>query len=150
MPLPDRHYELLTWKIATVEPNYHISVDKMNYSVPYEYIKQKVDVRITKGTIEIFFGGNRICSHIRLYGRANQYSTVEAHMPEKHKQYVQWNGERFKKWALKIGKNTNIVVTAILSGYKVEQQGYKSRQVYSRTLRECLYKGSYICCTSLS
>ena len=125
-PLPKRHYELSTWKIATVGPNYHISVDKMNYSVPYEYIKHKVDVRITKGVIEVFYGGNRICSHARLYGRANQYSTIEAHMPEKHQQYVQWNGERFKKWAIKIGKNTNIVVAAILSGYKVEQQGYKS------------------------
>ena len=89
-PLPKRHYELSTWKIATVGPNYHISIDKMNYSVPYEYIKHKVDVRITKGVIEVFYSGNRICSHARLYGRANQYSTMEAHMPEKHQQYVQW------------------------------------------------------------
>lgn len=39
LPLPSRPFELATWKIATVAPNYHISVDKMNYSVPYEYIK---------------------------------------------------------------------------------------------------------------
>ena len=38
--------------------------------MPYEYIKQKVDVRVTRSTIEIFFDGNRICSHRRLYGRA--------------------------------------------------------------------------------
>jgi len=98
----------------------------MNYSTPYEYIKQKVDVRITKGTVEIFFDGNRICSHPRLYGRANQYSTVEDHMPPNHQQYVQWNGERFAKWAAKIGCNTETVVRAILAGYKVEQQGYKA------------------------
>jgi len=76
LPLPPRSFELATWKVATVGPNYHISVDSMNYSVPYEYIKQKVDVRVTKGTVEIFFDGNRICSHPRLYGRSNQYSTV--------------------------------------------------------------------------
>ena len=81
LPLPPRPFELAVWKIATVAPNYHISVDKMNYSVPYEYIKQKVDVRITRSTIEVFFDGNRICSHRRLYGRFNQYSTVEDHMP---------------------------------------------------------------------
>ena len=98
-PLPERPFELAEWKVATVAPNYHISVDKMNYSVPYEYIKQKVDVRITRTTVEIFFSGNRICSHIRLYGRANQYSTNEAHMPPKHQQYVQWNGDRFINWA---------------------------------------------------
>ena len=97
--LPKRPFELSEWKIATVAPNYHISVDKQNYSVPYEYIKQKVDVRITRSTVEVFFGGKRICSHPRLYGRANQYSTVEAHMPQNHQQYVQWNGDRFRKWA---------------------------------------------------
>lgn len=126
LPLPKKPFELSEWKIATVGPNYHISVDKQNYSVPYEYIKQKVDVRITRSTVEVFFGGKRICSHPRLYGRANQYSTVEAHMPPNHQQYVQWNGDRFRKWAAKIGVNTNTVIDALLSGYKVEQQGYKA------------------------
>lgn len=126
LPLPPRPFELSQWKIATVAPNYHIGIEKQNYSVPYEYIKQKVDVRITKSTIEIFFGGNRIASHPRLYGRLNQYSTVEEHMPPNHQQYIQWNGERFIKWASKIGVNTKTVVSAILSGYKIEQQGYKA------------------------
>ena len=126
LPLPPRPFELSAWKIATVGPNYHISVDGMNYSVPYEYIRQKVDVRITRSTVEVFFSGNRICSHIRLYGRPNQYSTTESHMPEKHQQYIQWNGDRFRNWAGKIGVETKTVVSAILAGYKVEQQGYKS------------------------
>jgi len=125
LSLPSRPFELATWYIATVGPFFHISVDSMNYSVPYEYIKQKVDVRITKGTMEIFFDGNRICSHPRQYGRANQYSTVEDHMPPNHQQYVQWNGARFAKWAAKIGSNTETVIRAILASYKVEQQGYK-------------------------
>ena len=59
MPLPPRPYELAVWKIATVTPNYHISIDKMNYSVPYEYIKKKVDVRLTRMTVEVFYDGNR-------------------------------------------------------------------------------------------
>ena len=126
MPLPPTPFKLSTWKIATVAPNYHIAVDKMNYSVPYEYIKKKVDVRMTRSTIEIFFDGNRICSHRRLYGRPNQYSTNEEHMPKNHQKYIQWNGERFIKWAEKIGENTTSVVKAILGGYKVEQQGYKA------------------------
>lgn len=126
MPLPSTPFELSTWKIATVAPNYHITVDKMNYSVPYEYIKRKVDVRMTRSTVEIFFDGNRICSHRRLHGRANQYSTNEEHMPKDHQKYIQWNGERFIKWAEKIGVNTATVVKVILCGYKVEQQGYKA------------------------
>lgn len=125
-PLPASAYELATWKIATVQFNYHISVDNMHYSVPYEYIKHKVDVRITKGVIEVFYNNHRICSHPRLYGRSGQYSTIENHMPDKHKQFTQWNAERFLSWAQNVGPSTTTVIKGILSFHRIEQQGYKA------------------------
>lgn len=88
MPLPVTPYELALWKTATVQFNYHIAVEKMHYSVPYEYIKHKVDVRITRNVVEIFFNSHRIASHVRLRGREGQYSTVVEHMPEDHKSYT--------------------------------------------------------------
>lgn len=100
-PLPAASYERATWKQATVQFNYHISVDKMQYSVPYEYIKQKVDVRMTRNIIEVFYNNTRICSHKRLYGRPGQYSTLESHMPEDHQKYLKWDGNRFIEWAEK-------------------------------------------------
>jgi transposase len=126
LPLPKVSYEQSAWKIATVSFNYHIEVDQQYYSVPFEYIKRKVDVRITRNTVEVFFDGSRICSHARLHGKRGQYSTQEAHMPPNHKQYVQWSGERFKQWAAKIGGNTVTVIETILSTHKVEQQGYRA------------------------
>ena len=47
-------------------------------------------------------------------------------MPKDHQKYIQWNGDRFIKWASKIGTNTETVVKTILSSYKIEQQGYKA------------------------
>jgi transposase len=126
LPLPDRPYELATWKVATVQHNYHVSINGQNYSVPYEYIKRKVDVRITKQVIEIFFEGDRICSHPRLGGRLGQFSTVESHMPLEHRQYATWDGDRFRRWAAQIGPGTYEVVRLVLTAQKVEQQGYKS------------------------
>ncbi len=126
LPLPATSFKLASWKVAMVQYNYHISVDKQNYSVPYEYIKQKVDVRLTQRTVEVFFEGNRIAAHPRLHGRSNQYSTVEAHMPPDHQQYLQWNGERFRHWAETVGPNTATVVQHFLTMYKIEQQGYKA------------------------
>lgn len=73
----------------------------MHYSNPYEYIKQKVDVRMTRNVIEVFFNNHRICSHPRLHGHPGQYSTNEEHMPENHKKYTQWNANRFLSWAQK-------------------------------------------------
>lgn len=125
-PLPATSYELAEWKQATVQFNYHIAVDKMYYSVPYQYIRNKVDVRITETTIEIFYNHNRIASHRRLYGRPGMYSTVTEHMPEDHQKYLEWNGDRFRRWAASIGTNTNEVVNAILTSGRVEQQSYRS------------------------
>jgi transposase len=126
LPLPVQSFELSLWKIATVQYNYHVSIDSQFYSVPFEYIKRKVDIRLTKSVVEVFFEGNRICSHMRLYGRQGQYGTQQGHMPPNHQQYQQWNGERFRKWAAKIGSHTATVVEGILTGYKVEQQGYRA------------------------
>ena len=74
----------------------------MFYSVPYQYIKNKVDVRITDTTVEIFYNHNRIASHRRLYGRSGQYSTVTEHMPQEHQKYLEWNGDRFRKWLIRL------------------------------------------------
>jgi len=126
LPLPKVPFELAEWKIATVQYNYHINVDNQFYSVPYEYIKHKVDVRLTGKVVEVFYEGNRICSHVRLYGRSGQYSTLDGHMPQNHQQYTQWNGKRFREWSAKIGENTAAVIEAILTGNKVEQQGYRA------------------------
>jgi len=126
IPLPCKPFELSTWKIATVQLNYHIAVDKMNYSIPYEYIKHKVDVRLTQNMVEVFYKGKRIASHKRLYGSSGQYSTNVEHMPEKHRQYTQWNAERFIRWASDIGPHTEQAVKAIIASRKVEEQSYKT------------------------
>jgi transposase len=126
IPLPEHPYELAAWKIATVQFNYHITVEGGNYSVPCEYIKQKVAVRLTKRLVEVFFAENRIASHPRLSGRPGQYSTYEEHMPKEHREYVAWNGERFLNWAGKIGEHTKTVVQLFLSRNQIEQQGYKA------------------------
>jgi hypothetical protein len=98
----------------------------MYYSVPYEYIKYKVDVRLTSSMVEIFYQNSRIASHRRLYGYFGQYSTVVEHMPEKHRQYTQWNAERFIRWACDIGPFTEQTVKAIIASRKVEEQSYKT------------------------
>jgi hypothetical protein len=44
----------------------------------------------------------------------------------KHRQYSQWNAERFARWASDIGPCTEQTVKAIIASRKVEQQSYKS------------------------
>ena len=39
---------------------------------------------------------------------------------------LKWNGDRFRKWAERIGSSTYQVVDAILTSKRVEQQSYRS------------------------
>ena len=126
MPLPATRFEPAVWKQATVQFNYHVAADKMYYSVPYQYIRDKVDVRLTGQTVEIFYNNERIASHKRLYGRPGQYSTVREHMPKDHQQYLEWNGDRFRRWAKEIGPYTYQVIDSILSSGRIEQQTYRN------------------------
>ncbi len=126
LPLPITPYELATWKIATVQYDYCITVEKMHYSVPYEYIKHKVDVRITRNIVEIFFNNHRIASHVRLYGQEGQFSRIIDHMPDNHKQFVTWDEEYFLSWSSGAGENISAAVKSLLSSGRVKQQGFKS------------------------
>lgn len=125
-PLPPKDFEISEWKTATVQFHYHISVDKMNYSVPHEFIKHKVEVRTTARTVEVFYRTKRIASHPRLKGKANQYSTLMEHMPPNHQSYLDWNGTRFLTWAKRIGPETETVIQSLLKANPIEQQAYKS------------------------
>lgn len=125
LPLPEKRYENAEWRIFTVQYNYHISFDGNLYSVPYSYIGKKVDAKITDAAVEIFFEGTRIATHARLYGRKGQYSTQKVHMPVNHQSYNEWDGDRFRNRASKIGPNTKSVIDSILKSKQIEQQTYK-------------------------
>ena len=47
-------------------------------------------------------------------------------MPDDHQKYLEWDGNRFRRWADQIGPNTRKVVDSILTSGRVEQQSYRS------------------------
>ena len=124
-PLPALPYEYASWKKATVQLNYHVTLEYQNYSVPYAYARKQVDVRLTSSAVEIYHNGQRIACHARLTGRRGQYSTIVSHMPPNHQFYSEWNGDRFRSWAKKIGPSTLEAVNKQLGSYVIEEQGYK-------------------------
>ena len=65
-------------------------VDKHNYSVPYQYVGQKVSVLWDLDTVEVCSGSSRIAIHQRRQGSG--YSTLDAHMPDKHLAYKHGQG----------------------------------------------------------
>jgi transposase len=123
--LPLRPYELAEFKKARVHLDYHVEIDRHYYSVPYRLVKQQVDVRLTAGTIECFYQGQRVASHLRSY-RAGAHTTTAEHMPNAHQQYLHWTPERFLNWAADIGKSTQHLIREILQQRLHPEQSYRA------------------------
>src|SRR5699024_7700907 len=92
--LPQTRYKLSEWKTAKVQLNYHIQVERMYYSVPYDYVREQVDVRLTTDLLEVYFKETRIASHKRLFQEIGQFSTNTDHMPDNHRLYLEHNPEK--------------------------------------------------------
>jgi len=124
-PLPKRPYEPAEWKRAKVGIDYHVAYERHCYSVPYEMRHKEVDLRATAKTVEIFYRGQRIASHLR-DATPGYHSTVADHMPAAHRAYMDWTPERFLRWAEKSGPATAELVRTMLVSRAHPEQGYRS------------------------
>jgi transposase len=123
--LPTKAYQYAEWKKATVNVDYHIEVARHYYSVPHTLIKKRIDVRLTDTTVECFYKGKRVASHIRSHHKA-RHSTIKEHMPTSHQKWAQWTPQRFINWAAKIGPHTARMIERILNSRPHPQQGFRS------------------------
>ena len=117
IPLPTAPYELAQWQQQQVNAGYHVQVKHHYYSVPYTFVRKKIDIRVTKNSIELFYQDERIACHVRDDTR-NTYTTVNAHRPEAHRQQAQWQGARLQAWAQGIGAFTEQFTQQLLQGTK--------------------------------
>jgi len=125
-PLPARPYEFATFlRGRKVHIDYHVEVDYHYYSVPYQHTGERVDVRLTASTVEIFLRGRRIASHLRSYLRG-RHTTDPAHRPESHRRHLEWPPERLVSWAEASGPQTAALVKGILEARPHPEHGYRS------------------------
>lgn len=130
-PLPAQKYEIADIVFRSVGDNYHVEYDGFYYSVPYTLHKERVTLRATNAMIEIFDKNHiRMASHKRQYTTSKgRYVTDDAHMPPNHRavhQFRQFDGDRYRSWAKKIGENTCFIIDRLLNSGAVEEQGYKA------------------------
>ena len=76
---PETPYEYATWKQAKVSIDYHVEVERHYYSVPYGLVGERVDVRASALTIEVFARGRRVASHLRSTA-PGRHTTETAHI----------------------------------------------------------------------
>ena len=123
--LPADDWEFAEWRRARVNLDYHIEVHDFLYSVPHALIRAEVDVRVTARTVEIFHRGQRVGGHQRRY-MGRKHGTNPEHMPSSHRRYAEWTPDRFRRWAGKIGPNTEGLISAVLASRPHPEQGFRT------------------------
>jgi transposase len=123
--LPSQRYEFAEWKICRPNIDYHVLVDHNFYSVPYQLKDESLEARVTASTVEVFFKGGRVASHVRLTGRG-RYATQLAHMPRAHRAHAEWTPSRLITWASQTGPATGRLVAGILERRPHPEQGYRA------------------------
>jgi transposase len=125
LPLPPKAYEYAEWLKATVNIDYHIELDHHYYSISFQLLRERLDVRLTATTVEAFHKGERVAAHVRSYVKG-AHTTLREHMPPEHQQYAEWSPSRFIQWAGKIGVATAQLVEKIMAARTYPEQGYRA------------------------
>ena len=124
-PLPRERYEFHQWATARVNIDYHVEFERHYYSVPYTLTGQRVEIRATLTTVEIFHRGERVASH-RRSSQPYRSTTVNEHRPKSHQQHLAWPPSRLLHWAESVGPATARLFAAILESKPHPEMGYRS------------------------
>ncbi len=124
--LPPTRYEFAMWRPARVGPDYHVEVrsERHYYSVPYRLVGEKVEIRLSARSVEVFHHGRRVASHRRAFARG--FTTESAHMPESHRRHAEWTPSRIVSWAARSGPFTAALIEKILESRPHPEQGFRS------------------------
>ena len=126
MGLPAQRWEPVAWRKAKVHRDWHIQIDTIKYSVPYEFAGLPVDVRIIGDTIDVIAAGEIIATHQRGPCK-NGYVTNIEHQPAHLEDSTGlWTRAYFLRQAAKVGPGTVTALERLLDARKIEAQGFRS------------------------
>lgn len=123
--LPAFPYQYATWRKAKINIDYHFVFEDCYYSVPYQYIGKKVEIRATNQSVECFYDNQRIATHARCLKKYS-FSTITEHMPKNHQEQAKFTPERLRNWAQKIGPYTFEFINNMIGSRAFPQQAYRS------------------------
>jgi transposase len=124
-PPPSTRFEYADWRKARVNIDYHVAVDGHLYSVPYRFVHEEVEARVTADVVELLHGGTRIAAHRRSSVKGG-FTTLTEHMPSAHRAHAEWTPSRILAWAGKVGIATRELCAVILADRPHPEQGFRS------------------------
>ena len=111
-PLPAIPFEIVTWHQAKVALDCHIQLSHTLYSVPYQYVGKRVDVKLGSKVVEIYLDSKLIKTHPR--GSRGQKATDWNDYPPEKVAFFQRTPAWCRQQASLVGSSTREAVDALL------------------------------------
>ncbi|MDH5676803.1 MAG: IS21 family transposase, partial [Myxococcales bacterium] len=112
-PLRAERFEPAEWLGAKAGADYHIDVEGHFYSVPWELSHERLEVRLTATTVEVFAGQRRVAAHVRS-DEVGGNTSLREHMHPRHRFWADKDPEPIRQWAQGVGPYTAMMVGAVL------------------------------------
>lgn len=111
--LPAMPYEVCQWTYKIkVSEFYTITLGNASYSVPYQFIGQYVDAKVTDDKVSVYLNRELIAEHQYITSGNN---ILHEHMPRNHQLQDEMQPDKLIAWAKSIGLQTSTVVEKILN-----------------------------------
>lgn len=123
-PLPAERYVYKAYVKVLVGGDYHITLDKHHYSVPYKLIGREIDVWYNTSIIECYYKNECVAKHVRSNDPRGTTTDV-LHMPRAHREYASLTVDKMREWATKIGISTSEIVEIIIQSAPHDEIGCK-------------------------
>jgi transposase len=101
--LPRIPWEFAEYHQLTVGTDYHVEFERHSYSVPFTLLGEEVEVRVTRGCVDIYHRGTLVAAHLRSHGFGR--TTDRAHVAPNHRAYFEWQSDEALREAHLIGRS---------------------------------------------
>lgn len=123
--LPAQPWEFALFKTVKVHIDYHVEFEGHRYSVPNALVGLALELRVTAHAVEALHRGMRVASHMRCAHKGG-FTTVTAHLPERHQHQAQWTPERLVAWGERIGVACAATVQRMLERQRHPEHAYRA------------------------
>lgn len=123
-PLPKQPFVYAAFRKARVHIDYHVQYECHYYSVPHQLVRREVEIQATENCITVCHKGQVVACHVRSYTPG--YTTLPAHMPDRHRHHSEWTPERLLGWAKGIGSDVHWLTRYMLDTREHPEQAYRA------------------------
>jgi transposase len=116
LALPPRPWESVTWTTGSVQPDCHLRAGGADYSAPFCYVGQRLDVRLGRQIVEIYDGAQLVTSHAR--AERGRVTRIE-HYPPAGQAFLRGTPKTCLEQADALGQAVGIVTSALLTPYSL-------------------------------